>query len=156
MDSTCPTGWCWLLPPETEKVNSKLGGKYANTWDSMDLAWKALFAVAPSATNSEASCLASLQKCSWTSDKKITCTGNVNFTKRGIITYPLLRSPLSRSRQSNCSWVTSGYFLHKVPNSRLTWRREDKWIGFSNIQLGISVLEFFRWAHFVKSRALFK
>ena len=59
--------------------------------------------------------------------------------KWGIITYPLLRSPLSRSRQSNCSWVTSGYFLHKVPNSRLTWRREDKWIGFSNIQSGISV-----------------
>ena len=42
------------------------------------------------------------------------------FKKRVKITYPLLRSPLSRSKQSNCSWVTSGYFLHKVPNSRLT------------------------------------
>ena len=31
------------------------------TWDRMDLAWKALFAVAPSATNSDASCFASLK-----------------------------------------------------------------------------------------------
>ena len=36
--------------------------------------------------------------------------------------HPLCRSPLRRSRASSWSCVTSGYFLHRVPSSRLTCR----------------------------------
>merc|ERR1740128_576606 len=62
------------------------------TWLRMDLACSVLFAVPPSGTNSAVSALASV----------------------------LGRSPLNSSRQRICSCETSGYFLQRVPSSRLS------------------------------------